>query len=35
MVSASAEYAIETASCPVLVVPRGVVVPFAAPAAVA
>ena len=30
MVSAAAEYAIENASCPVLVVPRGVVLPFAA-----
>ena len=30
MVSAAVEYAIENASCPVLVVPRGVVLPFAA-----
>jgi nucleotide-binding universal stress UspA family protein len=34
MVSASAEYAIETASCPVVVVPRGVTVPFAERSAV-
>jgi nucleotide-binding universal stress UspA family protein len=34
MVSASAEYAIENASSPVLVVPRGVTVPFAAASAV-
>jgi nucleotide-binding universal stress UspA family protein len=30
--SAAAEYAIETATCPVLAVPRGVPVPFAEPA---
>jgi nucleotide-binding universal stress UspA family protein len=32
MVSAATEYAIENAACPVLVVPRGVTVPFASPA---
>jgi nucleotide-binding universal stress UspA family protein len=33
MVSAATEYAIENATCPVLVVPRGVTVPFGSPVA--
>jgi nucleotide-binding universal stress UspA family protein len=33
MVSAATEYAIENAACPVLVVPRGVTVPFGSPVA--
>jgi nucleotide-binding universal stress UspA family protein len=35
MISSSAEYRIETANCPVLVVPRGVAVRFGAPTAAA
>jgi hypothetical protein len=31
MVSAAASYAIETARCPVLVVPRGVTIKFESP----
>jgi nucleotide-binding universal stress UspA family protein len=35
MISAAAEYAIENTTCPVLVVPRGVAVPFASQHAIA